>query len=173
MYSGNNNWSSVYAFKIFIYILGIFRAIIYTPVVLSFIFFIVFIPTLFQSDFANPLFRLVGDGHYTTADILSIYGKYAFAFSLLISLAEIILQKRLTISVKKKMLLVIILLLAGYCFILIFFIVKTELNIASILPFLILAFTFSFFAVLLNALLEMLINLLNQIIDGHPRSRLE
>ena len=159
----NNNQSGFYILKIFTYILGIFQAALYTPIVLSIALFVVIIPRLFQGDLNNPLFRFLPNGHYTTTDILVIYGKYAFGLSLVIAFAEMMWKKRFTISIKKKIVLFGLLLLVGYSLTFIFFVTKTKLTIGDTLIVLVPSFILSFFAVCLSTLVSKFINFLNQI----------
>ena|SRR3989338_8006770 len=160
-----NNRIGFIAYKVFIYTLGVFQAILYTPVVLSGVLFIVIIPLLFQNGFTNPLLKFFPNGNYETHEILVVYGKYAFGLSLVIAFTEMIFKKRFSISIKKKIVWLVLLLLAGYGLVLTFFLTKTEVGTFGILAVLIPFFIFSILAVYVSALLGALISYLSRIID--------
>ncbi len=164
----NENKLSFFILKIFSYALGIFQAVLYTPIVLSISLFIIIIPMLFQSEYINSLFSFFPNGNYTTTNILTLYGKYAFGLSLLIALAETVFRKRVVIEAKKKIILLGLSLLVGYCLTFIFFITKTELTTGNTLIVLIPFFLMSFFAAILNALFTVLTKFVNKHMDG-PR----
>ncbi|MCX6791047.1 MAG: hypothetical protein NTV62_02535 [Candidatus Gribaldobacteria bacterium] len=162
----DNDILGFYVLKVFVYLLGIFQAALYTPIVLSFVLFIVIIPMLFQGDLATPLFSLLfGGGAYMVNenDVMAMYGKYAFGFSLIVAFTEIIFKKRLAINLKKKVLGLGLLLLIGYIFTFFFFITKSKFSLGETLLFLIPFFIFSLLAVLLSSLLSKLIRFLNNI----------
>lgn len=148
--------------KVIVFFFGLLQAVFYTPVVLSFALFIILIPMLFQSGLTNPLFYFLPSGQYEGADILALYGKYAFGLSLLISFAEIVSKKHFTVSIKKKAMLLCLLLLLGYGFVFIFFISKTSLGAGNVLIVLVPAFILNVFAVLLNTLLSAFINFIDR-----------
>lgn len=114
IHMNDNQTFRIIAMRVFIFIVGIFQAALYTPFVISLAFFIIFIPVLFQHNLTNPLLSLFPQGEYNTARLLAVYGKYAFVVSLTISFGEMLLKKRFNISLRKKLAFASIVLVIGY-----------------------------------------------------------
>lgn len=160
----------LFALKFFIYILGIFQAALYTPVILSGILFVAIISVFFKNGLISPLLIFFHNGYYKSADIMAIYGGYAFGASLTVTFVEMVTRKQFKISIRKKAVLLGTLLLIGYSFVFVFFI-KVGLSVGEIAIILVPLFILSVLSVFLRMCLEFLTNFLNKILVTHKNNR--
>lgn len=149
--------------KITLYFFSIIQGILYTPVILSFAFFIIAIPILIQGNNTNTLLRLLPSGNFTDADIITIYGKFAFGASLIIAIAETVFRKQFKISVKKKTLFAGLFLLLGYAAIAGLLIYKANIQTGTALTISLALFIFSALSLFASALLTILTNFISKL----------
>ncbi len=113
----------------FDFIVAVIQGALFTPVVLSFVAFIIFVPMLFFDGPTNPLIALIPEGSYDTADILGIYGKFALGASMIIAIVEMLLRKRFNINEKTKAILLSLILMLGYFLMFVLFVAKSKADL--------------------------------------------
>ena len=151
--------SIVYGFILMFFIAGW-----YIPIVASFALFITIPIIIFGDSFG--LLRFIPDGYYTETDLLVFFGKIAFGFSVVISLAEAVFKRRFIISAKTKIKWLGSLLFVGYSMVFVLLAFKTELTLGEALFFAGLFFIASFVATIVVSLFSAYSNFLGSAVDA-------
>lgn len=157
-----STYSSRPIVKIYLFVLGFFNALLYTPIVFSLVFIFLAGLVLIQGNGNSEILRLIPNGSYSGNDVMKYYGIVSLVISAVISLLEIVARKKFVISAKAKILGLGIFFTVGYLILYILFVNRTDLNAGAIIGIILSLYLITISAIIANALLTKFIKWVNK-----------